>query len=352
MAMCERKLAEGVTLKNPLILGPMAGVTDHPFRLICHELGAALTGTEMVSANALKYGNKKTLDFVDVREDERPVSLQLFGPDPEAFAAAIGKLEGRHYDILDINMGCPMPKIVKNGEGSALMQNPALAGAIVRECVRRAPCPVTVKLRAGFSPGERTAVELAKRVEAEGASAVAVHGRTREQYYTGRADWSIIREVKAAVGIPVIGNGDVTSGEKALQLMQETGCDFVMIARGARGNPWIFREALAYLAGGETGISGTKKAGAGEEALPGRPTWDEIAALLLRHLRMQIEEKGEHLGICQMRKHIAWYTGGLPGSSALRAAVNQADSYAAMRALLVDYFTVPDQSSCAGNRPG
>ncbi len=335
--MSEKKTGEGLKLKNPLILGPMAGVTDHPFRLLCHEMGAALAGTEMVSANALKYGNKKTLEFIDIREDERPVSLQLFGPDAEAFAAALDKIEGYSYDVLDINMGCPMPKIVKNGEGSALMQNPAKAEAIVRECVRRSDRPVTVKLRAGFSMGERTAPELARRLEAAGASAVAVHGRTREQYYTGNADWSIIREVKEAVRIPVIGNGDVTSGKRAKAMLKETGCDFVMIARGARGNPWIFREALSAL-----GSSSSES-----------PSLREIHAMMLRHLRMQLEEKGEHLGICQMRKHIAWYTAGLPGSSALRDQVNRAGTYGEVKDLLDNWFeeTALNRSSCGANPP-
>lgn len=311
----------GIELKSPLILGPMAGVTDRPFRELCREMGAGLVSMEMVSANAVKYGNRKTLEFIDIGEGEHPVSMQLFGPDPETFRIAIDALKDYPYDILDINMGCPMPKIVKNGEGSALMLNPALAEEIVRECVRASDRPVTVKMRAGFFEGERTAPELARRVEAAGASAVAVHGRTRDQYYTGKADWSIIREVKEAVSIPVIGNGDVTDGEKAAAMMRETGCDFVMIARGARGNPWIFREAAQAM-------------GSADSSAVSRPSVREIYDMILRHTDMQIEAKGEHLGLCQMRKHIGWYTVGLPGSAALRAEVNAADSYEKLRGIL------------------
>ncbi|MDO5701756.1 MAG: tRNA dihydrouridine synthase DusB [Lachnospiraceae bacterium] len=313
----------GVVLSGPLLLGPMAGVTDHPFRLLCREMGAAMTAAEMVSANAIKYGNKKTYEFIDIRKDEAPVSLQLFGPDPATFAVAIDRLRDYPYDILDINMGCPMPKIVKNGEGCALMQNPKLAEDIIRECVRLSDRPVTVKIRAGFANGDRSAVELAKRAEYAGAAAVAVHGRTREQYYTGRADWSIIRDVKEAVSIPVVGNGDVTDGASARSMMNETGCDCVMIARGARGNPWVFREAAAYL----SGQSGADK----------RPSGTEICDMMMRHARMQVEEKGEHMGICQMRKHIGWYTVGLPGSALLRAQVNRAADFQEMEDMIREY---------------
>lgn len=300
-----------VELKNPLVLGPMAGVTDMPFRLLCREMGAALVSMEMVSANAVKYGNKKTLEMVHISPKEHPVSMQLFGPDAETFVYAEEKLKDVPYDILDINMGCPMPKIVNNREGSSLMLDLDRAERIVKELVRVSDRPVTVKIRKGFDDNHVNAVEAAKRFEAAGAAAIAVHGRTREQYYTGKADWGIIRQVKETVSIPVIGNGDVTSPEKAKAMMDETGCDMVMIARGARGNPWLFRETEHYL---ETG-----------EKLP-RPTIHEIHELMLRHMAMQMEEKGDYLGVCQMRKHIAWYTQGLPNSAALRERINRAES--------------------------
>ena len=298
-----------VKLKNPLILGPMAGVTDRPFRRICKEQGAALVSDEMVSANAVKFGNKKTMELAAMGENERPSSLQLFGPDPETIAYAAEKLLAIPFDFLDINMGCPMPKIVNNGEGSALMRDPERAEAIVRACVRVSDRPVTVKMRAGFNERERNAVELAKRCEAAGAAAVAVHGRTREQYYSGEADWEIIRRVKESVSIPVIGNGDVTSREKAQQMMEETGCDFVMIARGARGNPWIFGSGV-------------------------KPEIPEVRDLMLRHAKMEMEEYGNYLAICRMRKHIGWYTAGFPNSAAVRLKINNAVSYEELEEIL------------------
>ena len=289
-----------LTLDPPLILGPMAGVTDKPFRVLCHEKGASLVCMEMVSANAIRYRNKKTEDFVDISPGEHPVSMQLFGPDPYTIALAADYLSDRPFDVLDLNMGCPMPKIVKNGEGCALMRDPVNAAAIVRAAVKATDRPVTVKIRAGFNENEINAPEFARYLEDAGASAIAVHGRTREQYYTGKADWDVIRRVKEAVSIPVIGNGDVKSREEAYSRMEETGCDGIMIGRAAQGNPWIF---------------------SGE-----RPTVDEIKAMMRRHAAMQIEAKGDYFGVIQMRKHVAWYTNGLTGAASLRARINQARS--------------------------
>ncbi|MDO4620535.1 MAG: tRNA dihydrouridine synthase DusB [Lachnospiraceae bacterium] len=339
-----------VVLDSPLVLGPMAGVTDGPFRRICREYGAALVSTEMVSANAVKYGNKKTFELIDILPEEHPVSMQIFGPDPETMAEAIEKLAAFPYDILDINMGCPMPKIVNNREGSALMRDPERAEAIVRACVKISDRPVTVKMRAGFNEKEINAVELAKRCEQAGVAAIAVHGRTREQYYSGEADWDIIRRVKEAVSVPVIGNGDVTTPERAAAMMRETGCDMVMIARGARGNPWLFRDTLEYLnrTGGEDGAeagtgSNEETAGPGQQEknicrLPqnyaSSRTMEEVYHLMLRHVEMQLKEKGTHIGLCQMRKHIAWYTAGFPDSAKVRAEINGAETEESLREIL------------------
>ena len=300
-----------VKIKDPFILGPMAGVTDRPMRVLCKKHGAGMVCMEMVSANAIKYGSRKTNELLNIDEDEHPVSLQLFGPDPETIAFAAEYVAKYPYDILDINMGCPMPKIVKNGEGSALMRDPELAGRIIKAAVNAQDRPVTVKIRKGFSENEVNAVEVAKIAEEAGAAAVAVHGRTREQLYEGKADWNIIKEVKDAVNIPVIGSGDAKDAISAKAMMDETGCDGVMIARAARGNPWIFEECREYLKTGQ---------------IPKRPDIEELCDTMLLHARMQVEEKGTHLGILEMRKHISWYVGGYPNAAALRRKINQAKS--------------------------
>ena len=305
-------------IENPYILAPMAGVTDLPFRLLCKEQGAGLLCMEMISAKALQYGNKNTKALLAIHPDEYPVSLQLFGSDPQIISEQAKRIEELPFQILDINMGCPVPKVVRNGEGSALMKEPKLVYDIVYAVSHAIQKPVTVKIRKGFDDNSVNAVEIAKIVEEAGGAAVAVHGRTREQYYSGKADWDIIRRVKEAVSIPVIGNGDVTSAQKAADMMEQTGCDGVMIGRGAQGNPWIFRELLEY---NETGI------------IPGRPDKLTIRDTMLRHAALQIEFKGEYLGIREMRKHVAWYTKGMPGSARLRDAINKVETYKELEAL-------------------
>lgn len=300
-----------VTLENNVILAPMAGVTDLPFRLLCREQGCGLVCMEMVSAKAILYKNKNTKELLAVKPGERPVSLQLFGSDPVILSSIAGQLEDGPYDIFDINMGCPVPKIVKNGEGSALMKNPKLVEEILSSMVRVLKKPVTVKIRKGFDDTCVNAVEIAKIAESCGVAAVAVHGRTREQYYSGKADWEIIRKVKEAVKIPVIGNGDVFTPQDAKRLTEETGCDGIMVARGAKGNPWIFKQITAYL---DTG-----------ELLP-RPPVEELKDMILRHGRMMMEFKGEMAGMREMRKHVAWYTAGYPNSAALRNDINSVET--------------------------
>ncbi len=306
-------------LKNPYILAPMAGVTDLPFRLLCMEQGAGLLCMEMISAKALQYKNKNTKILLAIHPKEYPVSLQLFGSDPDIVSEMAKRIEELPFQILDINMGCPVPKVVKNGEGSALMMNPKLVYEIVYRTVRAVRKPVTVKIRKGFDDAHVNAVEIARIVEEAGGAAVAVHGRTREQYYSGKADWEIIRRVKEAVSIPVIGNGDVDSGETALAMMRQTGCDGVMIGRAAQGNPWIFRELTEY---SRTGIS------------PSKPSKAERKDAMLRHARLQIEFKGDYLGIREMRKHVAWYTKGMEGSARLREAINRVETYDELEKLL------------------
>lgn len=308
-----------VNIEHPIALGPMAGVTDLPFRVLCKEQGCGLMYTEMVSAKALYYKNANTYSLMEVDESEHPIALQLFGSDPDIIAGEAAKLESGPFDIFDLNMGCPVPKVVNNGEGSALMKNPALVREILTKLVKAVNKPVTIKIRRGYTVESENAVEIAKIAEDCGVAAIAVHGRTRSQFYEGQADWNCIRRVKSAVSIPVIGNGDVRGAKDAKRMMDETGCDMVMIARAARGNPWIFREVASYL---ETGV------------IPPRPTREEIIDTILRHADMMVEVKGEYIAIQEMRKHVSWYTTGMPGSAHLRRSINQTESLEEMKKLV------------------
>lgn len=311
-ALLHRLTVGSVTLDNNIILAPMAGVTDLPFRLLCSEQGAGMCCMEMVSAKAILYKNKNTESLLEIHPQEGKVSLQLFGSDPGILSEMAKKIEDKPFDILDINMGCPVPKVVNNGEGSALMKQPRLVEEIVSAVVKAIRKPVTVKIRKGFDEAHVNAVEIAKIAEAAGASAVAVHGRTREQYYAGEADWEIIAKVKENISIPVIGNGDVTDGPQAEEMLRQTGCDGVMVGRAARGNPWIFGQIKAYL---ESGKELTK------------PDAEEVRATVLRHARLQLACKGEYTGVREMRKHVSWYTAGMPHSARLRQSVNMVESF-------------------------
>lgn len=313
----------GVCLDNNLILAPMAGVTDLSYRRLCKEQGCGLVVTEMVSAKAVLYKNRNTQELLRIRDEERPAAVQLFGSDPEVMGEIAAVVSEGNCDLLDVNMGCPVPKIVNNGEGSALMREPKRVEAILTAMVKRSKKPVTVKIRKGFSDALVNAVEIARIAEGCGVAAVAVHGRTREQFYSGKADWEIIRQVKEAVKIPVLGNGDVTGPREAKALLEMTGCDGVMVGRGAKGNPWIFSRIVHYL---ETG-----------ELLPG-PTISEIRKMILRHGRMLAEDKGEYTAMREMRKHMAWYTAGLPHSAALRNEINLVETLEEMVGLLNRYL--------------
>ena len=307
-----------INIEGGLCLGPMAGVSDLPFRRLCKEIGASLLVTEMVSAKAIYFKNKNTEPLMKIDKDEHPVALQLFGSDPDIIALMAAQIENRDFDIFDFNMGCPVPKIVNNGEGSALMKNPKLVEEILSKLVKSVKKPVTLKIRKGFNEDNINAVEIAKIAEASGVSAIAVHARTREQYYSGKADWSIIKAVKSAVNIPVIGNGDVTDGKSAEEMYEYTGCDGIMIARAARGNPWIFREIRDYF------CSKTVE----------KPAKDEVIDMILKHCRLQMEYDDEIMAVRKMRKHVAWYTHGMKGSSTLRDRVNHIESYNELEHLL------------------
>lgn len=308
-----------VELENPVILAPMAGVTDLPFRLLCKEQQAGLLCMEMISAKAILYGNKNTEKLLEIHSQEKPVSLQLFGSDPVIISEMAKRIEDRPFDILDLNMGCPVPKVVNNQEGSALLKNPLLIGEIVEKTAKAIQKPVTVKIRKGFAGEDIDILEIAHIIENSGAAAIAVHGRTREQYYSGTADWEAIRQIKEAVSIPVIGNGDVDSPEKAKEMFDQTGCDAVMIGRAARGNPWIFSRVRDYI------IEGKR--------LP-PPDKEQIRQMILRHARLQVEYKGAYTGMREMRKHVAWYTAGMPHSARLRREVNQLEEYGQLEKLL------------------
>lgn len=302
-----------IIINGNLALGPMAGVTDLPFRLLCKEQGADLIYTEMVSAKGIYYENKNTDPLLQVEDQERPVALQLFGSEPELMGQMAKKIENRNFDILDINMGCPVPKVVNNGEGSALLKTPELAGDIVRSVSNSIKKPVSVKFRIGFGDVNLShIVDFAKRMEDCGASLIAVHGRTRVQYYSGKADWETIHQIKKAVSIPVLGNGDIFTPQEAKAMLEQTECDGIMIARGVRGNPWLFRQIKEYLEHGE---------------IIEKPNKEELVEMVLRHGRLVIQYKGEHIGIREMRKHVAWYTQGYKNSAKLRATINEISSY-------------------------
>jgi nifR3 family TIM-barrel protein len=310
-----------VTLENRYLLAPMAGVSDLPFRILCHRQGAGMTGMEMISAKAILYKNKNTKQLMEISPEEGAVSLQLFGSDPQIMADMARQIEELDFQILDINMGCPVPKVVNNGEGSALMKQPLLVGQIVEAVSSAVKKPVTVKIRAGFDESCINAVEIAHIAQESGAAAVAVHGRTRQQYYSGEADWEIIGQVKDALHIPVLGNGDIRCPQDAVRMMEQTGCDGVLIGRAARGNPWIFRDMVCYEQTGE---------------VPPKPSLEEVTQMLLEHAKLQLEYKGEYTGIREMRKHAAWYTAGYKNSAKLRGRINSVETFEELEELFLN----------------
>jgi nifR3 family TIM-barrel protein len=310
-----------VTLENRYLLAPMAGVSDLPFRILCHRQGAGMTGMEMISAKAILYKNKNTRQLMEISPEEGMVSLQLFGSEPQIMADMARQIEELDFQILDINMGCPVPKVVNNGEGSALMKQPLLVGQIVEAVSSAVKKPVTVKIRAGFDESCINAVEIAHIAQESGAAAVAVHGRTRQQYYSGEADWEIIGQVKDALHIPVLGNGDIRCPQDAVRMMEQTGCDGVLIGRAARGNPWIFRDMVCYEQTGE---------------VPPKPSLEEVTQMLLEHAKLQLEYKGEYTGIREMRKHAAWYTAGYKNSAKLRGRINSVETFEELEELFLN----------------
>ncbi len=307
-------------LENNVFLAPMAGVTDKVFRVLCREMGCGLVYSEMVSAKGIMHNNRNTQKLLEIDPLEMPAAVQLFGSDPVIMGKMAEKLDGnKDIAIFDINMGCPAPKIVKNGEGSALLQNPDLIGEIVKAVSLSTSKPVTVKMRKSFDGKENTCIRAAIKATENGAAAVTIHGRTREQYYSGRADWDIIKEVKSNIDIPVIGNGDITSPKTAKAMLDYTGCDAIMIGRAAEGNPWIFKRVTAYLQRGEI--------------IP-EPDYSQKLNMARRHLDMLVEFKGEHIGVCEMRKHLGWYIKGMPHSAEMRVVINTADTKERMHAVI------------------
>ena len=311
-----------VQLDNEVFLSPMAGVTDLPFRTICKEKGCGMLYTEMINAKALSYDDENTKKMLNMPDDGHPVAIQIFGSDPEFMGKAASILNKYPNQILDINMGCPAPKVVKNGDGSALMRNPELAAKVLSAVVENSDKPVTLKIRKGWDDTCVNAVEIAKIAEECGISAVAIHGRTREQFYSGKADWDIIRDIKEAINIPVIGNGDVFEVQDAVNMLEKTKCDAIMIGRGSQGNPWIFKRINHYMKTGEI--------------LP-EPTLEEKMNTAIKHMNLAVEEHGEYVAVREMRKHIGWYLKGLKNSARYRDQINKITDYKEVIAMLEEY---------------